>query len=745
MAFVTTGLTNGGTTTHYRFSYDQALGGSGGVEPARTNAVIAACETDYNLMSGWFGGGVTVTGMSVQVTTQSNGASWSGTSTSSTIQLHAQGASYSNNAAYLRYLLIAEVTEIFMMTQNLGWFQGSDEGSKGEGLSRFLSGQFLAINGFLNLGIDADYAVANLWLNSPRQDFVNTAPDDHGYNAINGCTTLFIYYLFHEIGYGINQIVAAAGATLTAVYRNLTSDPNDPFPEFKRLLDGRFPSTTGSSVPGPNFDDPWPIGDVAWSGVWRSGSRPYYLWIGAPQSEFVSKWQTLASQNLRLTDIDVSTVNGQQLWSGIWEDGTDGYYLWYDADQAHFLAKWSELSAQNLRLVSIARYGDLYAGVWREGTDGYYLWVDADDDHFLAKWGELAPQNLRLVDFDVAIVNGGRRWCGVWRSGTDGYYLWINADWSHFSAKWSELATQGLRLIGVQYYDGLWAGIWRSGNDGYYLWVDANEAAFLAKWGGLAAQGLRLIDVTATPPGASGSLSAGASEQSAGVLAWAGEETSGAIASRGEESVMGPTVIGGAASGASGSGGGSASRDRARGGTSQDAITGAGGGSSSDAPGAGGTGAGGGSRSVSAGASERGEDWSIGGDGETPDAGTGGGVVALAGTFDAGPTGAGRGGGNVAQNTELDAPAVTTSAAEESGAQVGGGVHLRRGVGARRKGRSAQPADATATTGSGASGAGGGSVAQNGEMDAPGVTTSAAEEGRGPIGGGVHVRRDDED
>ena len=70
----------------------------------------------------------------------------------STIQLNAQGVGYSGNPAYLRYLLIAEVTEIFMMTQGRGWFQGSDEGSKGEGLSRFLSGQFLAMNGFLGLG-----------------------------------------------------------------------------------------------------------------------------------------------------------------------------------------------------------------------------------------------------------------------------------------------------------------------------------------------------------------------------------------------------------------------------------------------------------------------------------------------------------------------------------------------------------------------------------------------------------------
>lgn len=509
MAYITTGLTNGGVTTHYRFSYDQALGGPGGPEPARTNAVIAACESDYNLMSGWFGGGISVTGMNVQVTTQSNGASWSGSSTSSTIQLKAQGASYSNNPAYLRYLIVAEVVEIFMMTQGTGWFQGSNEGSKGEGLSRFLSSQFLAQRGFLGVGIDASYAVADLWLNSPRADFVNNAPDDNGYNATNGCTTLFIYYLFSQLRYSINQIVGAGSSTLAGVYGKLTGKNDNPFPLFKSVLDLWFPSQTSSAVPGPNFDDPFPLLPVAYTGVWRGGTAPYYLWTDADESHFLSKWSQLAGQNLRLTDIDVCTVNGQRLWSGIWEGGNDAYYLWIDADTSHFLAKWTELAQQNLRLVSIKQYDGLWAGVWRHGSDGYYLWIDADESHFLAKWSQLTAQNLRLIDFDVYTSNGQTLWAGVWREGTDGYYLWIDASWNNFVAKWSQLAQQNLRLVGARTYNGLWAGIWRSGSDPYYLWAGVSEGNFLARWNELAGQNLRLIDVITTPlAGVGGAASA---------------------------------------------------------------------------------------------------------------------------------------------------------------------------------------------------------------------------------------------
>ena len=60
MAQITTGLTNGGQTTHYSFTYEDTLqktaANPSGPEPARTNAVIAAAEADFTQMTGWFGG-----------------------------------------------------------------------------------------------------------------------------------------------------------------------------------------------------------------------------------------------------------------------------------------------------------------------------------------------------------------------------------------------------------------------------------------------------------------------------------------------------------------------------------------------------------------------------------------------------------------------------------------------------------------------------------------------------------------
>jgi hypothetical protein len=260
--YVTDGLTNGGATAHYTFSYHERLKNTAsnpsGPEPARTNAVIAACESDWNLMSGWFNS-TAVTGMTVMVTPRSNGAYWFGGSTSSTVRLKPGQTGYGTDPVYLRYLIVSEVTEIFMLNQNAGWFQGGNEGSKGEGLSRFLGARFLDVNGFAQLQLRTDYGTARLWLNSTRADYVNNAPDDNGYDAVNGCTALFIWYLFSQLGFTERQIVAAAGATLADVYRNLTGDVADPFPFFKSLLDAYYPSTTSSAIAGANPDNPWPL------------------------------------------------------------------------------------------------------------------------------------------------------------------------------------------------------------------------------------------------------------------------------------------------------------------------------------------------------------------------------------------------------------------------------------------------------------------------------------------------------
>jgi hypothetical protein len=252
MAFTTNNLTAGGQTAHYRFQYDTTL--AGGLEPARTNAVLAACEVDFNQMSNWFGNvalDVDVP-IPVNVTPNSGGAGWSSSGSAVTITINPGNF----GAGGVRYLLVSEMVEQFMRAQGKGWFGSGTEGSEGEGLSRFLAARMLASNG---LGLPpAGFANSNSWLSSGRADFVNhIVTTDDGPDAATGCSLLFIYYLFSQLGFDETRIVAAGANSLAGVYKDLTGDAGDPFPYFKELLDAAFPGV--GTISSGDLDNPWPL------------------------------------------------------------------------------------------------------------------------------------------------------------------------------------------------------------------------------------------------------------------------------------------------------------------------------------------------------------------------------------------------------------------------------------------------------------------------------------------------------
>ncbi len=296
--FVATGLTSGGATTHYSFSYDSSLAG-GGLEPARTQALMNAAEGDYTIMANWFAG-VTLPSarINVYVTRLTGGANNTGD-----IRLKPN----TNSPNELRCYLVSEITESFMQRQNKGWGflpgpGATNENSCGEALSLFLTQQFAlgqgfpspytgftanTSNGWLNTSLPASNAASTRFVTNSdgsvtdfgsRFDYVNSTLPYPGNGPGTGCSMLFIYYLFHQLGFSINQIIAAAPgydkngnlnatAPLRGVYNNLTDDNSDPFPFFKQLLDVAYPGSQVSSIPGTNPDDPWPLASFQYWGV----------------------------------------------------------------------------------------------------------------------------------------------------------------------------------------------------------------------------------------------------------------------------------------------------------------------------------------------------------------------------------------------------------------------------------------------------------------------------------------------
>jgi hypothetical protein len=258
MAQVTTGLTNGGRTPHYQISYDDSLSTADGRD--RANALIAVCEGDFALVSGWFGG-ITLREslpISVQIVTGPYASAGFGPP----IWLKPGDG---GSVALVRYLLVAEITEMFMEAQDKGWWGRGNEGSNGEPLSRFLATEFLRLKGLGSA--PGGFELSNSWLSSARADFVNNVDlYDHGVDARTGCGMLFICYLRSQLGFSLEQIIAAAAPTLAGVYQNLTGDPQDPFPLFKEILDKAFPGT--ATIVAEDRDNPFPLPYPSWISIW---------------------------------------------------------------------------------------------------------------------------------------------------------------------------------------------------------------------------------------------------------------------------------------------------------------------------------------------------------------------------------------------------------------------------------------------------------------------------------------------
>jgi hypothetical protein len=314
-------LVNAGSTTHYSISWDNDPNPPGTLPltnadgPERAKQLLDKCERDYNLMATWFPGYSLPFAVPIAVNIVPGGyasASWG-----PPISLTPGNGS---NLNVVRYLLVAEVVEMFMLAQNKGWFasDGTNEGAAGEGLSRFLSTEFLFQSGLGSAmpGFDT----ARFWLNSDRLDFVNNIDErDHSPDAKSGCATLFIYYLSYQLGYNIQRIVAAAAPTLSGVYRNLTGDAVDPFPRFKQMLDNAFPRTKpdgtpiNSVIPGPNPDNPYPL-DVLIPEVPVSARL---FWQMNPGRNVVNlNWDAISADSVVMVSASEYTANSQKLPDG---------------------------------------------------------------------------------------------------------------------------------------------------------------------------------------------------------------------------------------------------------------------------------------------------------------------------------------------------------------------------------------------------------------------------------------------
>src|ERR1035437_8507363 len=212
------------------------------------DAVLATCEADYNRLLGWFGN-ISIGSLPFNIYIQpgANGASHYGCAGTALYCDAFDGT----DKDLIRSLVVAEADEVFMANQAAGWDCG---GSNGEALSRILAAEIYP-NELTPPGQGITFASAPSWLKSNRPDWIDsTEGSDRNFESI-GCGTLFINWLRFQLGYSLNQIVQAGGATLGATYQKLTGR-QDGYARFSNLIAEHYPP---GSTGGLTNDNPFPL------------------------------------------------------------------------------------------------------------------------------------------------------------------------------------------------------------------------------------------------------------------------------------------------------------------------------------------------------------------------------------------------------------------------------------------------------------------------------------------------------
>jgi hypothetical protein len=235
---------------------------------ARANAIVASCEGDLIQLQEWFNCNYDDSPYAIWVHVGAGvvggGASNDGYEDGDESSRIYVGGTYQPGSAdpaanairddLARMLFVAELAEILMDFTGRGWNRGD---SAGEALSR-VAAAVLHPLGYYGSG---DGPTIDVWLKSPRIDYVSGSEGTDQNGASYGCGILFLNYLAHQLNYSFPQIVQAGGSNLADTYSRLTSQPAaNAFGPFEALIQKhiKYPAvfTSFSDNIFPLYDNP---------------------------------------------------------------------------------------------------------------------------------------------------------------------------------------------------------------------------------------------------------------------------------------------------------------------------------------------------------------------------------------------------------------------------------------------------------------------------------------------------------
>ena len=458
--------------------------------------MLGKCEADFDTLRGWFGN--TTPGslpFNIYITTDSNGASHASCS-ATMLYLGAKSSNPINNSFILQ-LLIAEGDEVFQAAFGHGWNCGA---SNGEGLSRVLAND-------LYPGVEPlNFVSSATWLDAPgRPDWINnTEGTDRDYVSI-GCSVLFLNWMRFQLGYSWSQIIAAGDNTLAKTYQNLTGQ-TDGFALFMALMDRTYPRGTPS---GLTTDNPFPLQDVAYTGVFRPGSGAEWVVPAQPWSAMYNTINGYFKQGLYAEALNIVADDNNILYSAVFRP--DGGAEWVVPAEP-----WSSMATvidnyfnQGLYVtaLSIAALGNdvLYSAVFRPGSGAEWVVSAQPWSQFATTVNNYFKQGLYVAAIGATIQNGVVLYSAAFRPGSGAEWVVSAQPWSSFAPTVDSYFKQGLYATGIAVVESsngpLYTAVFRPGPGGAewvlgnYMWKD-----FANQINTYFAQGLYATGISACRP-----------------------------------------------------------------------------------------------------------------------------------------------------------------------------------------------------------------------------------------------------
>jgi hypothetical protein len=295
--------TLGASTKHFDIFWPSSFK-TKGKGHAIAESIARHCETDFNIISGYFAD-TKIDHFNVYIL---------GNRKAGSFHYGCGGTDLYVDPGAPQLGLVAEMVEVFEDAYGYGWDCGA---SNGEGLSRVLAEALHPAE--LDTGVGkrrVDYSTGSFWLNAPRLDYVDqTYESDQDFVSI-GCATLFLNWLRFQHGYKWEQIILSGDSgTLGATFKNLTKR-SDGYTQFLTFMNKHFPIL--QEVPsGIASDTPFPFSA---SSQWRDWENLGGTLTSSP---------TVASRARGSMDCFMRSKDGDLDWKAL--DGSDVF----DANLGH--------------------------------------------------------------------------------------------------------------------------------------------------------------------------------------------------------------------------------------------------------------------------------------------------------------------------------------------------------------------------------------------------------------------------